>query len=76
MELRSAFLDSARRHVEAMANAASGAEWCEAALRLKGLAASFGATDLMTHADRAAEASQKTPDLLGGVQRALAILAL
>lgn len=74
-ELQSAFLESASRHVEAMRAAASDNDWREAALRLKGLAASFGATDLMTHAGRAAEGRRGDTDVLGHVERGIAVLS-
>jgi hypothetical protein len=53
-ELRSAFQQSATRHAAAMRDSSCDADWSDAALRLKGLAASFGATDLMALAGRAA----------------------
>lgn len=52
-ELRGAFLSSARGHVCSMRDAGSDEIWADAALRLKSLAASFGATDLMIEAGRA-----------------------
>lgn len=52
-ELRSVFLASARNHADALGRATGAAEWRDAAIRLHGLAASFGATDLMLLADRA-----------------------
>ena len=75
-ELRGAFLESANRHFEAMRRAANDNDWRDAALRLKGLAASFGATELMTQAGRAAEARRGDADALGHVERGLAILSL
>ncbi len=47
-ELREAFLDSARRGMEAIEQAPDDETWRAAAWRLKGLAASFGAVRLMT----------------------------
>ncbi|HEU4968083.1 Hpt domain-containing protein [Sphingomonas sp.] len=75
-ELRGAFLDSATRHFDAMRRASSDADWREAGLRLKGLAASFGATSLMAEAGRAAEARRGDADVLAGVERGLAVLTL
>jgi histidine phosphotransfer protein HptB len=75
-ELRGAFIDSAQRHVEAMRTAGSDELWREAALRLKGLAASFGATSLMEQAGRAADARRGDPQALGEVERGMAVLAI
>jgi HPt (histidine-containing phosphotransfer) domain-containing protein len=55
-ELREAFLDSAARAVDALETATGDEEWRNAALRLKGLAASFGAVRLMALANDAAQA--------------------
>lgn len=73
-ELRTAFLDSARRHFDAMKRAVSDPEWQEGALRLKGLAASFGAARLIELADSAARAPRGDGETLSGIDRALAIL--
>lgn len=75
-ELRTAFLESAQRHRQALTEAPTDADWRDAALRLKGLAASFGATDLMMHAARAAEAGRRDPHRLADIERALAVLAV
>lgn len=56
-ELRSVFLKSALGHADALGRAGSAAEWRTAAMRLHGLAASFGAIDLMGLAGRASEGS-------------------
>lgn len=55
-ELREAFLDSAKRSLQALAKAQTVDAWQDAAMRLKGLAASFGAVRLMALADEAAAA--------------------
>ena len=75
-ELETAFMESASRHVEAMRNAADDHDWRDAALRLKGLAASFGATALMQYARQAAEARRADPDVLGGIERSLMLITL
>ncbi|MAW99633.1 MAG: Hpt domain-containing protein [Sphingomonas sp.] len=54
-DLREAFLESATRCFANMQNAQSEHGWRDAALRMKGLAASFGAVRLMTMASEAAE---------------------
>lgn len=75
-ELRGAFLESATRHVEAMRLATCEGEWREAGLRLKGLAASFGATELMKQAGHAAETRPRDAQALAAVERGLAMLSL
>lgn len=73
-ELRGAFLESAERHLETMRRAGSDAEWREAALRLKGLAASFGATVLMALAGHAAESGRGDARALADIENGLASL--
>jgi histidine phosphotransfer protein HptB len=75
LELRTAFAESAERHCRTMTEAKDDNEWRDAALRLKGLAASFGATALMEQAGRAA-AKRRDPLLLVELQGAVAVLAL
>lgn len=73
-ELQAIFFESAARHALAMTQAPDAAAWREAALRLKGCAASFGATDLQAAAHRATEAEAGDPLVLGAVAAALAAL--
>ncbi|WP_343528188.1 Hpt domain-containing protein [Sphingomonas sp.] len=63
-DLRRAFMDGVTRAVEAMHMAQVGGEWREAALRLKGLAASVSALPLMTLAGQAAGLDAPDADLL------------
>ncbi|WP_340314480.1 hypothetical protein [Rhizorhabdus argentea] len=70
-ELRALFLASATMHVAAMSQTAAAASWCEEALKLQGLAASFGMTGLMEAAARAARADPD-PLLLESLAGALA----
>lgn len=58
-DLRALFLASATQHLAAMSQPSSPAAWREEALRLQGLAASFGLIEL---ADQAAEAAASAPD--------------
>ncbi len=58
-ELRLAFVESAGRALAALEAARTHEEWRDAAARLKGLAASFGAIRLMA---LAAEASDRVGD--------------
>ena len=57
-ELRAAFLESARHHLDLLARSRCDANWRLAAERLKGLAASFGLEELVL---LAAEAEAGAP---------------
>ena len=70
-ELREAFLDSAKRSLEAMRAAESAESWQNAALRLKGLAASFGAIRLMALAGEAANGPANDSAVLRKLHRAI-----
>ncbi len=70
-ELRAAFFDSAQRHVSALHNAADDKQWQAAAWRLKGLAASFGAEELMVLAANAAEGAPRDRALLDRIDKLL-----
>jgi len=63
-ELRHAFVEGVTRAMEAMHMAEDAGEWREAALRLKGLAASVNALPLMTLAAQAAELESPDAQLL------------
>jgi HPt (histidine-containing phosphotransfer) domain-containing protein len=52
-ELRRAFLDSAKRQVDLLGRSRCDANWQYCCYRLKGLAASFGATEIISLADEA-----------------------
>lgn len=71
-ELRVAFVDSATRQASALHNAVNDHQWQAAAWRLKGLAASFGATDLMELAGKAAEGKPFAKPVLDRIDKALA----
>lgn len=70
-ELRGAFLDSAKRALEGLAKADDPEGWRSAALRLKGLAASFGAIRLMGLAQDAANAPAGDRAVLRKIERAV-----
>ena len=70
-ELREAFIEGVTRGVAAMKAADSPETWSGAALRLKGLAASFGAVRLMALADEAAMAPERDPQVIRKLQRAI-----
>jgi HPt (histidine-containing phosphotransfer) domain-containing protein len=70
-ELRGAFLDSARRALELLRGSDDPESWRGAALRLKGLAASFGAVRLMALAQDAADAQAGDRAVLRKIERAI-----
>lgn len=70
-ELRGAFFESAQRQISALHNAVNDQEWQAAAWRLKGLAASFGVTDLMALASEAADGPPFDRNLLRRMDKAL-----
>jgi HPt (histidine-containing phosphotransfer) domain-containing protein len=70
-DLRFAFLESARRGLDKLATATDGAAWKDAALRLKGLAASFGAVRLMAAAAEAADGPIADAETLRKLKRAV-----
>lgn len=70
-ELRCAFLDSAQAGFDALQRAESQADWESAAMRLKGLAASFGAVRLMAIADDVARAQFGDGEALRRARRAI-----
>ena len=63
-DLRNAFIDSASRQVNALSRARCDANWRVAAWRLQGLAASFGAIELMALAEDAADGAPGDPVVL------------
>lgn len=73
-ELREAFLDSAKSGLHALELAEGDEAWREAAWRLKGLAASFGAVRLMALATEIAQGRAGDPELLKRARRAVARL--
>lgn len=70
-ELRHAFLESARTNLTALTRAEDATMWKDAALRLKGLAASFGAVRLMALAGDAVGAQAGDVELLRRLHRAV-----
>ena len=74
-ELRAAFYESAQRHVASLHNAVNDQQWQVAAWRLKGLAASFGVTDLMSLAEEASEGTPFSRMLLRRLDKAMASFA-
>ena len=70
-ELREAFLESAKASVTTLTRASDGAAWVDGALRLKGLAASFGAVRLMALAGEAANVPFGDAETLRKLRRAV-----
>jgi HPt (histidine-containing phosphotransfer) domain-containing protein len=70
-ELREAFLDGVKRCVETMKVTETPDGWTSAALRLKGLAASFGAIRLMALAGEAANGTAHDGAILRRLHRAI-----
>jgi HPt (histidine-containing phosphotransfer) domain-containing protein len=63
-ELRDAFVDGAKRHVDLMSRARCDANWLHSASRLKSLAGSFGAVGMMELADQALSGAPGDPVIL------------
>jgi len=72
-ELRLAFVESAQAALDALAAATDAVAWTAAAMRLKSLAASFGAVRLMAQAS-AAQDRPLDPAVLAKLRRAVARL--
>lgn len=70
-ELREAFLESVKRGIDGLRTSKGPQEWAAAALRLKGLAASFGAVRLMALASEAANAAAGDAAVLRRLERAV-----
>lgn len=74
-DLRRAFLESAERQVDLLERSRCDANWIMAGLRLKGLCASFGVTDVMALADQALAGAPGDPVVLRELGAALARIA-
>ena len=70
-DLRRAFFESAERQVDLLVRARCDANWTMAALRLKGLCASFGVNKLMNLADEALESAPGDPVILRRISQML-----
>jgi HPt (histidine-containing phosphotransfer) domain-containing protein len=74
-ELRAALIDGACNYADLLARSRCDGNWQVAAHRLKGLAASFGAVELMQAADFALESAPGDPVAVRNVARAVEALA-
>jgi len=68
VELRFAFIESLSRNVDLLRRARCDGNWRVAAMRLKGLAASFNAEPLMLLAEEALEAAPGEPTVVRRMQ--------
>lgn len=73
-ELRGAFFDSAAWHLAQLRGATTVEAWTHAALRMQGLAASFGALRVIDAATSALVAAPADARALRRIERALAAL--
>lgn len=68
-ELRDAFIESVSRQVDLLERSRCDGNWRIAAMRLKGLAASFHAGDLLVLADEALAAAPGEPTVVRALKR-------
>lgn len=71
-ELRLSFIDSAKRQISLLSRSRCDANWQYSSWRLRGLAASFGATQLMVLADEASDGAPGDPVILRKLDQAIA----
>lgn len=71
LELRNAFIASAEAQVDLLKRSRCDANWHFAALRLKGLAASFGVSQILDYADQALEGAPGDPVVIRQLQAAI-----
>lgn len=70
-ELRTAFLESAHKNLDLLRRSRCDGNWNVAALRLKGLAASFHAEDLLLAAENALSAAPGEPTVVRDIEAVL-----
>ncbi len=71
-ELRAAFVESAQKQVNLLRRSRCDGNWNVAAMRLKGLAASFHASDLYDLAEEALAAAPGEPTVIRKIEESLA----
>lgn len=71
-ELRGAFLESAARQLDLLKRARCDGNWTVAAMRLKGLAASFHAEELLAAAEQALNSAPGEPQAVREIEAVLA----
>lgn len=70
-ELRASFVESAKRQLSLLSRSRCDANWQYTSWRLKGLAASFGATRLMELADEAGDGAPGDPVVVRKLEKAI-----
>lgn len=75
-ELRASFVESAKRQVSLLSRSRCDANWQYSSWRLKGLAASFGATRLLELADEAGNGAPGDPVVIRDLEGAIAEIEL
>lgn len=70
-ELRAAFAESLHRQIDLLGRARCDGNWNIAAMRLQGLAASFGAEPIMRLAEEALQAAPGEPTIVRKLERLL-----
>lgn len=75
-ELRTSFVESAKRQISLLSRSRCDANWQYTSWRLKGLAASFGATQLMALADEASAGAPGDPAVIRKLDKAIAEIEL
>jgi len=75
-ELRASFVESAKRQVSLLSRSRCDANWQYSSWRLKGLAASFGATRLLELADEAGNGAPGDPVVIRQLEGAIAEIEL
>lgn len=71
-ELRASYLESVARQIDLLSRARCDGNWNLAAMRLKGLAASFHSAELLVLAERALEGAPGEPGVIRRLQAYLA----
>ena len=71
-ELRAAFVESAARQIDLVRRSRCDGNWTVAAMRLKGLAASFHAEDLLAAAENALAAAPGEPAVIRQIEAIVA----
>ena len=74
-ELRSAFLESANKQLDLLKRSRCDGNWNVAAMRLKGLAASFHAQELLVAAENALASAPGEPAAIRDIEAVLARFA-
>jgi len=73
-ELRMAFLESAKRQLDLLGRARCDANWQYSCYRLKGLAASFGVSEIADLADEGAAGAPGDPVVLRKISAAISAI--